>query len=99
MANDYTLESARPYTPFDPFADLDGFPLCCISKRTLVYTCGVIARNGDEVVHSHSAHEIELCKHLAAEAAKVVEGLEVGMGSEGTPAVFDESGKTIWGTD
>ncbi len=99
MANDYTLEVARPYTPFDPFADPDGFPLCCISKRTVVYSCGVIARNDDNVVHNHPAQEIQLCKRLAAKAAAAVEGLEVGMGSEGTPVIFDESGKTVWGTD
>jgi hypothetical protein len=99
MANDFTLESARPYTPFDPFADPDGFPLCCISKRTVVYSCGIICRKEDDVAHNHPLHEVKLCQRLAAEATKVVEGLEVGMGSEGTPAVFEESGKTTVGTE
>ncbi|MBM4071617.1 MAG: hypothetical protein FJ271_22205 [Planctomycetes bacterium] len=99
MASDFTLESARPYIPFDPFADPDGFPLCSLSKQTVVYSCGVIARKDDKVLHEHPPREIKLCQRLAAEAARVVDGLEVGMGSEGTPAFYDETGNTTLGTD
>jgi hypothetical protein len=89
MATDYSLEQVRDFVPFDPFADPDGFPLCCLSKRTVVYSCGAIARKGDEIQHDHPPGELELCRCLSSEAAKVVDGLEVGMGSEGTPATID----------
>jgi len=94
MTNDYSLDLARPYVPFDPFADPDGFPLCCLSKRTIFYSCGMIARKDDVIKHAHPAGELKLCQRLAAAAAKVVKGLEIGMGSEGTPAII-ESKKPI----
>ena len=99
MANDFTLESARAYARSDPFADPDGFPFGCISKRTVVYSCGVISRDDEDAAHEHPPQELELCQHLAAEAAKIVEGLDVGMGSEGTPAVFEGPGTTTFGTE
>jgi hypothetical protein len=45
----------------------------------------MIARQGEETLHDHPAGELELCRGLAEQAAKVMEGVVVGMGSEGTP--------------
>jgi hypothetical protein len=99
MANDFILENWRGHTRVDPFADPDGFPFGCISKRTVVFSCGVVSRDGQDAAHEHPPQELQLCTHLAAEAAKVVEGLEVGMGSEGTPSIFEGPGKTTLGTE
>jgi hypothetical protein len=85
MATDEMLSIARRYCPFDPFADPDGFPICCISKRAVVYSCGVVALRGEDVEHDHPSGELELCRDLAVRAANVMDGVEVGMGSEGTP--------------
>jgi hypothetical protein len=78
------LRSLHPDLPVE-YCDSDGFPLCSISKRTVVYSCGAIARQGDVVVHTHPLGEVELCRKLASEATYIMEGVEVGMGSEGTP--------------
>jgi hypothetical protein len=85
MADDSILASSRRYLPFDPFANPDGFPLCCISKQTVVYSCGGIARRGAAMAHNHPAGEIELCRQLATQSAELMKGFVVGMGSEGTP--------------
>lgn len=85
MAHDWMLESARDYVEFDPFLDPDGFPFSCLSKQTVVYSCGRIARRDDLVAHNHPAGEQALCRRLATQANNAMSGLEVGMGSEGTP--------------
>jgi hypothetical protein len=84
MADDALIESVRPYVPFDPAADPDGFPLRCLSKHTVVYTCGTIARGGGPTKHEHPPGEVARCRHLAGAAAKVMQIAEAGMGSEGT---------------
>jgi len=85
IGDDTFLEMSRPFVPFDPLADPDGFPLCLISKRTVVYSCGAIAHAGDPVRHDHPTGELALCRRLATAANKVMEGESVGMGTEGSP--------------
>jgi hypothetical protein len=85
MADSESLAAAAPYVPFDPFADPDGFPLCCLSRRTVVYSCGAIAHHGDELKHEHPPGERSLARRLATRAAKLMDGVDIGMGSEGTP--------------
>ena len=57
----------------------------CIAKNTVVYACGAIGREGEPVEHTHAPEEMELCRRLAAEAARVVDGLKLGKGTEGPP--------------
>lgn len=84
MADDTLIESVRPYVTFDPAADPDGYPLRCISKQTVVYSCGTIARGVGPSKHEHPPGEFPHCRRLAASAAKVMRAAEAGKGSEGT---------------
>jgi hypothetical protein len=59
------------------------WPNNILSKHTVVYGSGVIARRGQPVRHSVDPSELELCKRLAAEAGAQMRGVAVGMGSEG----------------
>jgi hypothetical protein len=63
----------------DPDAE---WPNNILSRRTVVYGSGAIARRGDPVRHAVDPDELALCRRLAAEAAAVMAGVEVGMGSE-----------------
>jgi hypothetical protein len=38
-----------------------------LSTRTIAYSCGVLARQGEGVVHAHEAEELTRCRRLAAE--------------------------------
>jgi hypothetical protein len=53
-----------------------------LSRKTIVYGSGRIARRGDPVRHNVDPGELALCKSLAGEAAELMAGVWVGMGSE-----------------
>jgi hypothetical protein len=63
----------------DPEAE---WPNNIISRRAVVYGSGVIARRGEPARHAIDPDELALCRRLSAEAAEVMAGVEVGMGSE-----------------
>ncbi len=58
-----------------------------ISPEAIAFSCGAIAMEGDEVDHDHDPGELSLCRRLASEAAQVMEGVEIGMGTA-RPDVF-----------
>ena len=58
------------------------WPNNVISRQAIVYGSGVIAKRGALLPHSVSPAELALCRRLAAECCKTLEGVEVGMGSE-----------------
>lgn len=58
------------------------WPNNMMSRKTVVYGNGVIAREGEQVFHSVEPEELALCKRLSAEAKTVMGEVEVGMGSE-----------------
>jgi hypothetical protein len=53
-----------------------------LSRKLVVYGSGRIAREGEPARHNVDPEELALCRRLAAEAADVMAGVEVGMGSE-----------------
>ena len=59
----------------------DEWPNNIVSRSTVVYGTGVIARAGDPVEHRVDPEELDLCRRLAAEACRIMEGTDVGMGS------------------
>src|SRR5690349_19733812 len=62
------------------------WPNNIISRKTVVYQSGVIARHGAYVIHNVDPAELALCQSLAATIENLMAGVEVGMGSEaGTP--------------
>lgn len=58
------------------------WPNNIVSRKTVVYGSGVIARQGDLVRHRVDAEELALCKRLSAEICEIMDGSAVGMGSE-----------------
>jgi hypothetical protein len=54
-----------------------------LSTRTIAYSCGVLARRGEAVVHAHDAEELKRCRRLAAEAAGIMKGVLIGGNDEG----------------
>ncbi|MEO1350744.1 MAG: hypothetical protein AAFW84_18365 [Cyanobacteria bacterium J06635_15] len=60
----------------------------CLSTRTVAYTCGRLCRDGDTVVHNHDPAEIDRCQQIALEAAGLMDGIEVGMGTEASDVFF-----------
>lgn len=60
------------------------WPNNLISRKAVVYASGVIARAGGPVRHNVDPDELALCRRLAADAAAVMDGVAVGMGSEST---------------
>jgi hypothetical protein len=54
-----------------------------LSTRTIAYSCGVLARRGESVVHAHDAEELQRCRQLAAEAAGIMERVLIGGSDEG----------------
>lgn len=58
------------------------WPNNILSRQTVVYSNGTIARAGDDVSFAVDSDELDLCVRLANEAAALMEGEEVGMGSE-----------------
>jgi hypothetical protein len=67
------------YDVGDPGAE---WPNNILSRRAVVYGSGVIARQGAPVRHAVDPAELALCRRLAAEAAGIMAGVDVGMGSE-----------------
>ena len=53
-----------------------------LSKRTVIYADGTIAREGAEVKFAVDPEELALCRRLATELAKVMQGVEI-VGSSG----------------
>lgn len=64
--------------------ELSNFEHNTISKRAVAYSCGALADEGAEVQHDHDSDELKLCRRIAGQAARQMEGTEVGMGSEGS---------------
>ena len=62
------------------------WPNNIVSRKAVLYASGVIARKGTKVRHAVESGELALCKKLAAEAARLMAGVEVGMGSESSDA-------------
>ncbi len=57
------------------------WPNNIISRLTVVYASGAIARRGDPVPGSADPAELDLCRRLSSEVARLMKGVEVGMGS------------------
>jgi hypothetical protein len=73
-------ECMETYDMGEPEAE---WPWNVLSRRTVVYSCGAICREGDtSLIHNHDPAEMALCRRLATEAATMLQGVEVGMGSE-----------------
>src|SRR6476620_4114912 len=64
----------------DPGAE---WPSNILSRDAIVYGSGVIARRGQQVRHIVDPAELQLCKRLVGEARANMQGVVVGMGSEG----------------
>jgi hypothetical protein len=58
------------------------WPNNILSRKTVVYGSGRIARQGDPVLHHVDPEELALCRRLAGAAADLMAGVDVGMGSE-----------------
>lgn len=90
MIHDCSPDPAR-LAPFEACCDAYGmddldpaseWPWNVLSKRTVVFSCGAFARSGERFEHSHDPDEAARCARLAARAAEIMGGVEVGMGSE-----------------
>ena len=53
-----------------------------LSNRTVAYSCGILAREGDAVIHAHDANELKRCRRLADEAADIMKDVYIGMSDE-----------------
>ena len=58
------------------------WPNNILSRRTVVYESGLIAREGDDVIHNVDPAELDRCKTLAKDACETIGEIFVGMGSE-----------------
>jgi hypothetical protein len=58
------------------------WPNNLISRKTVVYGSGRISREGIPVQHAVDPDELARCQRLAGQAAALMEGVQVGMGSE-----------------
>lgn len=67
---------------YDVGASNAGWPNNILSRQTVVYGNGTIARSGEDVTNRVDADELPLCQRFAAEVTKIMDGVEVGMGSE-----------------
>jgi hypothetical protein len=72
-------ECTESYDVGSPQAE---WPNNLISNKVIVYGSGRVARAGETVRHAVDPAELALCRRLAAEAAALMKGTEVGMGSE-----------------
>ena len=72
-------ECMENYDVGEPGAE---WPNNMISRRAVVYGSGLVAREGDVVSHSVDADELERCRRLSREAAALMDGVNVDMGSE-----------------
>ena len=64
------------------------WPNNILSRRTIVYESGVIARDGDHVNHNVDPDELDRCKSLATTAREMIGDIDVGMGSESGDQFF-----------
>lgn len=58
------------------------WPNNLISRRAVVHSTGAIGKKGDRFQIRVEPKELALCERLSTEAAKIMGGVEVGMGSE-----------------
>jgi hypothetical protein len=58
------------------------WPNNILSRKSIVYGDGTIARRGDELSFSVDPEELDCCKQLSDSLATVMHGVCVGMGSE-----------------
>ncbi len=58
------------------------WPWNCLSRYMVATTCGALRRGDEPAPHNHDEAEFALCRRLANEANAIMEGVEVGMGSE-----------------
>jgi hypothetical protein len=58
------------------------WPNNIISRHTVVYSDGTIARRNDAVSHAVDADELTLCERLSGEIVEIMSGVSIGMGSE-----------------
>ncbi len=58
------------------------WPANYFSTQTVAYSCGILARAGEKVVHDHDPDELKLCQRLADEAAAIMTGTWLGMSDE-----------------
>lgn len=71
------------YDLYDPKLE---FPHNILSTRTVFYSCGMIAKTEDRMMHNHPPGEQRLCQRLAIEATKVMDNVGVGFGNESSNA-------------
>jgi hypothetical protein len=72
-------ECMENYGIGDPDED---WPNNVISTGTVAYSCGALYRPGEpKPVHNHLAEELQLCRSIAEDAARLMAGVAVGMGS------------------
>jgi hypothetical protein len=55
-----------------------------ISPKAVAYSCGMIARQGDPVDHNHDPDDLTTCRRISTEAARLMEGICIGMCSTGS---------------
>lgn len=67
------MESCGPEHPRDEWDH------SCVHPETVAYSCGRLYRHGQPNVHDHDPEELERCRKLAEEAAKVIEGVEINL--------------------
>ncbi|MDY7020213.1 MAG: hypothetical protein SWJ54_02480 [Cyanobacteriota bacterium] len=58
------------------------WPNNILSNQLVVYSSGVIARQGDKIRHNVDPNELALCNRLSQEACQIMDGVAVRMGSE-----------------
>ena len=61
------------------------WPNNILSRKTVVYGSGRIAREGDPVRHTVEPEELALCSRLSSEAEELMAGVDIGMGR--SPAI------------
>jgi hypothetical protein len=62
---------------YDEPADKGRWPFNVLARDAVVYSCGAIALPDAPVRHRHRAAELDLCRRLAAEAAGLMEWVEL----------------------
>ncbi len=67
---------------YDVGSDDAEWPNNILSRKTIVFGSGLIARRGEVVQHRVDASELKLCKRLSEDVCEIMVGSEVGMGSE-----------------